>query len=262
MPSRLEATLVSPTMETLAVTEEQVAIPTDNSLPESVAGVPNEPTATKEPVVDVPDVPTPTEESVVDVQDVPTPTEDLGPPPSFEDITWPEGENSPEERDGKWYLNDQAVALSYHRNADGEKELWLTLEKEIHWPIMIQNSDGDWIAGVEAWKGNLTIINTNESPLTLTIYSMMEGDKLEELNSQEISPYEVFNMASLPPTDYEFRFQFTADEEFDLTCAVILGQDVPLTFVVVPAGVAVSQPDFVPESSRDLDLRFSPLCGG
>jgi len=246
LPSKLETTLASPTIDALTVMSdagEQVTVSPTEAIPDP---------SVEETPLPLPDV---------EEQAAPSPTEDLPPPPPFEEITWPE-ENPLEERDGKWYLNEQPVALSYHRNADGEKELWLTLKKETHWPVMIQGADGTWKTGIEVWNGKLTIINTNESPLTLTIYSMMEGNKLEELGNQEITPYEIFKMTSLPPTYYEFRFQFTVDEEFDLICAVTLRQDSRLTFVVVPAGIAVSEPDFVPESSRDLDLRFSPLCGG
>ncbi len=217
------------------------------------------------PIEEIPQPPageTASPETGVAGQVAPSPTEDFGSPPSFEDITWPEGTDAPEERDGKWYLRGQPVALSYHRNAEGEKEIWLTLENEPDWPIIIQRPDGTWIAGVEVWDGNLVVVNANESPVTLIISKMMEGNNLEELSTHEIAPYEIFNLASLPPTRYEFRFQFTANEEFDLTCAVNLAQHSPLTFTVVPAGIAVTKPDLIPESNRDLDLRFSPLCGG
>ena len=197
-----------------------------------------------------------------DEQAASPPPVDLGPPPAFDEITWPEGIDSPEERDGKWYLNDQPVALSYHQNAEGEKELWLTLENETDWPIMIQGSDGEWKAGLEAWDGNLTIVNTNDTPLTLNIFKLVEGKNPEEPYTYEIDPYEILNLASLPPTLYQFQFQFTTDTAYDLACDTDMRQHSPLTFTVVPAGVAVSKPDFVPNSGRDLDLLYSPLCGG
>jgi hypothetical protein len=197
-----------------------------------------------------------------DAQSTETPTIDLGPPPSFEEITFPEGIDPPEQRNGRWYLRDQPVALSYHLNTDGEKELWLTRESEPDWPIMIQSVDGTWVAGAEAWDGNVTFVNTNETPLNVTIYGIVEGGGTEELLSLELSPYEIYNLASLPPTDYVFGFQFMADEAFDLNCSVKLRQDSQLTFVSAPVGMAVSEASFQPQTGSDFDVTTSPLCGG
>ncbi|TAK12013.1 MAG: hypothetical protein EPO32_10115 [Anaerolineae bacterium] len=190
----------------------------------------------------------------------PTPTADLGPAPSFEDITLPESLGTLEQRDGRWYLNDQPVALVNHQNADGSVEVWLTNEADTTWPVLILGSDGVWRLGVGTWNANLTIINTTEGAVEFSIY-LISGAEREEMLTDELTPYEIFNLAALPPGEYQFTFAYTADEDFQQSCTTTLQQDSQLTFVAVRTGMAVSDPAFPVQRGSELDVRNSPLCG-
>jgi hypothetical protein len=184
------------------------------------------------------------------------PISEAPPVPDFSQITIPEQYGTLKQVNGVWTLNDQPVSLVYQPGDDGDWDLWLTLADNPGTPLLIQKPDGNWVVGVEAWHANVTFVNTNETGLTVKVYS--EG---EEAYSLDLTPYEVRNFASLPPGSYEFHFIFTVDKSFDLNCTVTLTNSSKLTFAAVPIGVAVADPSFTPQTSADMSVQTSPLCG-
>ena len=192
--------------------------------------------------------------------EAPTAPIDLGAPESIDAAGFPESFGRLENRDGSWYLEDHAVTFAYHLNEAGERVVWMSLENHADWPIFIQETDGTWALGVEAWQGEIVLVNTNDGPANLTVLNPAVGDGNQVPTEQELAPYEMLDLATLPPGDYQLRFRFKADETFDLTCSIALSQESSFTFVVLPIGVAVSEPGLVPRSGADLDVRTSPLC--
>jgi hypothetical protein len=122
---------------------------------------------------------------------------------------------------------------------------------------LVLDSEGNWQAGIEAWDGNLTILNTNETELMLVVN--LDGEVLFE---QTLTPYEVFNLASFPPGNYEFHFQFSGDQDFDLTCKIQFERGTRVSFAALGVGMAVSREGFTPQTSADLNAETSPICGG
>jgi hypothetical protein len=186
-----------------------------------------------------------------------TPGDDVPPPPDFSEIELPTGFGEFEERDGVWYLNDSAVELVYNRDANGELDLWLTFAGKPDFPILIRTPNGVWGLGAKAWSGEVTFINTLETTASVAI---LAND--EQVFAEDLSPYEVYNLASLPQGAFVFHFEFSGEEPFDLNCAFTLAPDSVISFVILPVGVAIVDPSFSPQSGADLDVRTSPLCGG
>ena len=184
------------------------------------------------------------------------PVSEAPPVPDFSQISIPEQYGTLKQVNGVWTLQGKPVSLVYQPNNNGDWDLWLVFSDDPAAPILIQKPDGTWVVGVEAWHGNVTFVNTNETGLTVKIYS--DG---EEAYSLDLTPYEVRNFASLPPATYEFHFIFTADQSFDLACMVSLTNSSKLTFAAVPIGVAVADPSFTPQTNGDLNVASSPLCG-
>jgi hypothetical protein len=215
-----------------------------------------EPTAPPSlPTAIPPEVPAPTTQA-------PTASTELGAPESIDAASFPESFGKLQNRDGKWYLEDRPVVFAYHLNKAGDRVTWLTLENHTDWPILIQETDGSWALGVEAWEAGVTLINTNDVPVRVTISSPLLGEAGQAPIEQDLAPYELLDLASLPPGAYEFHFRFQAPDEVDLSCALTLNQESRFTFAAIPSTVAIAEAGFTPASGRDLDIRTSPLCRG
>jgi len=186
----------------------------------------------------------------------PTPT------PSFEGVALPEEFGELIEENGQWTFNGQPVVLAHHTNADGDVELWLSLATSPAWPLFIQRQDGAWVLGVEEWMGEITIVNTNEAPLQVSLaeFDGVQGEDLGSLGL-ELAPFEISSFPSMPPGSYQVTFSFDVVGIIELSCTIELSNDSQYEFIAVPEGIAVLEENFIPQTASDIDVRTSPLCG-
>jgi len=188
----------------------------------------------------------------------PQPTPTLAPTLSFEGINPPEGVT---QQDGRWLFQDREVIITHHVNEDGSTDIWLSFAVSPDWPLYIQNEDGTWKLGVEAWTGAVTVVNANEVPLIVSS-SEVASNQNEDLTSepQELAPLEIFSFSSFPPGVYELVFSFTMDQPVEMSCKIEFQFNSHYYFVAVPNGIVVSEESFVPQTSSDLNILTSPLC--
>ncbi len=97
---------------------------------------------------------------LIPTQELAAPT--VAPALSFEGMLPPDGVI---QQDGRWFFQDREAILTPHVNEDGSTDLWLSFALSPDWPLYIQNEDGTWRLGAEAWTGEITIVNTNEVPI-------------------------------------------------------------------------------------------------
>lgn len=181
----------------------------------------------------------------------------LAPTLALEGTTPPEGVT---QQDGRWFFQDREVILTSHANEDGSTSNWLSFSESPDWPLFIQNADGSWRLGVEAWTATIAVINTNDVPLDITVAQSAPNSD-EEPQEQTLAPYEIFTLPSVPPGSYELVFSFNSGTPIDLNCEIRVEADSRYQFFVISDAIAVLEAGFDAQSASDVNLLTSPLCG-
>ena len=221
-------------------------------------------------ISDVATVPPPSQESTNDddapPSPTPAPTDDftLAATPLPEEaasIVLPAALGELTFEDGQWVIDGEPVALTYVDTAAGQ-ELWITPVDFPESPIVVRDAQGEWRTGFERWNGTISFTNTLETPVHLVLSSNGSvGDDDIGLD-EDLDPFEFIKIASFPPGTYFIQFTYQGEQAFDLHCTLQLANNVPVSFVITPMGVAVAQQGFEPQALTDLIVGTSPICGG
>jgi len=167
------------------------------------------------------------------------------------------------EQNGLWYWNGTQVVFTQHAESDGSLSVWMSLPDETDWPLFIMSSEGVWRLGIEEWNGAITIVNTTELTVDLSLAGgprVAEGEAFTgsaEAQEQQFTPYEIFNFSSLPPGDYDFTFTYGTAQ---YACTLHFEQNSKYHVIIVPEGIALLDENSPPQTAAEVNILNSPLC--
>ena len=167
------------------------------------------------------------------------------------------------EQNGLWYWNGTQVVFTQHAETDGSLSVWMSLPDETDWPLFIMSSEGIWRLGIEEWQGAITIVNTTELTVDLSLTGgpkVSEGEAFTgsgEAQEQQFTPYEIFNFSSLPPGDYGFTFAYGTAQ---YACNLHFEQNSKYHVIIVLEGIVLLAENLLPQTAAEFNILNSPLC--